>query len=230
MILTPGSQRHLAWCVRSAQWQYLRWLDEEAVKGVIDLGAHVGAYSLMAKMLQPQASVLAVEPEPDTYAILRQNVSWLGIKTLLAALGDGSEFAMSQAGRKDRMDCQYDKKGDCSGDASTVPSYMLSRFAEMMSVEPDKLFWKIDVQGAEFRYVTRNQDALFVLQQSVGFFVELDGGWDTQSAWWLESFPRTHILSWKKSRRGTGIICGRRGNVSVLGPIPFEIQSQPASA
>lgn len=41
---------------------------------VIDLGAHIGAFTCWLANRQPQAEIVAVEPAPDNFAVLEQNV------------------------------------------------------------------------------------------------------------------------------------------------------------
>lgn len=43
---------------------------------VVDLGAHIGAFSLRAHHDFPSAIYLAVEPEPDNFALLQRNLAW----------------------------------------------------------------------------------------------------------------------------------------------------------
>src|SRR4030067_1491171 len=98
MILTPRSRKHLLWAIGTNQWQYLRFFPPGLIKGVIDLGAHVGAYSLLARMLQPLAEIVAIEPDPQSYSILCANVSSLGVQTIHCALGAGRLAHMTYCG------------------------------------------------------------------------------------------------------------------------------------
>ncbi|HLN32178.1 MAG TPA: FkbM family methyltransferase [Gemmataceae bacterium] len=48
---------------------------EEAPRTVVDIGAHIGAFSLMASEAWPEARIIACEADPDNYALLQKNVS-----------------------------------------------------------------------------------------------------------------------------------------------------------
>ena len=54
---------------------------------VLDIGANIGFFSMMARFLWPTAKILAVEPVPETNLLLRENTALLHIDTLEAALG-----------------------------------------------------------------------------------------------------------------------------------------------
>lgn len=49
--------------------------DWKNVRTVLDIGAHVGVFSLYAVSKAPSAKVIAVEPEPSNLELLRKNVS-----------------------------------------------------------------------------------------------------------------------------------------------------------
>ena len=70
---------------------------------ILDVGAHIGAFTLRAKHHWPEARVVAVEPDPDSAALLRRNVGELpGVEILEAALvgrGDLPQVRLRQAGR-----------------------------------------------------------------------------------------------------------------------------------
>lgn len=73
----------------------LRW--------VVDVGAHVGSFTLKIKRWWPEARVLAAEPDPDSAALFRENVEGLdGVAFEEAAvLGQPgvAEARLRQAGR-----------------------------------------------------------------------------------------------------------------------------------
>lgn len=49
------------------------WDLEHDVKKIIDLGAHIGDTALYYHALYPQAKIIAVEPSPSTFEILKRN-------------------------------------------------------------------------------------------------------------------------------------------------------------
>ncbi len=55
---------------------------------VIDIGAHVGYYSLLARSADPTSTIVAIEASPDNAAVLRANVDGLaGVTVVNAAFG-----------------------------------------------------------------------------------------------------------------------------------------------
>lgn len=53
---------------------------------VVDVGAHVGYYSLLAaRLVGPEGRVYAFEPEPKNYALLRKNIALNGYANIMPA-------------------------------------------------------------------------------------------------------------------------------------------------
>lgn len=73
---------------------------------VLDIGAHIGSFTLRVKSLWPGARVIAAEPDPDSAALFRKNTEGLDHVFLheVAVLGSGSggRAHLRQAGRVNR--------------------------------------------------------------------------------------------------------------------------------
>lgn len=72
---------------------------------IVDIGAHVGAFTLKVKRWWPAARILAAEPDPDSAALFRQNVTGLEGVVLEEAAVLGRrlpEARLRQAGRANR--------------------------------------------------------------------------------------------------------------------------------
>jgi FkbM family methyltransferase len=81
---------------------------------VVDIGAHIGAFSLLASELWPAARVIACEPDPENARLLRANLAGRpGAEIVEAAVvdGDGGEVAFHLV---------PDKAGRNSGGGSCV--------------------------------------------------------------------------------------------------------------
>lgn len=63
---------------------------QEHVRTVVDIGANIGAFTLMARKLFPNARVFSIEPDPDNVEILRKNTQDDPFVTVcpVAVLGD----------------------------------------------------------------------------------------------------------------------------------------------
>lgn len=56
---------------------------------MIDIGSYVGHFSMLARVLQPQAKIIAFEPCKKNYCKLKENVANLNIECSTKALGRG---------------------------------------------------------------------------------------------------------------------------------------------
>ena len=59
-----------------------------AVAFAVDIGAHIGSWTLLVKSLWPEARVLSYEPWPENYKLLRQNVTTETVNA--AVIGDAT--------------------------------------------------------------------------------------------------------------------------------------------
>jgi FkbM family methyltransferase len=84
-LLIRADQRHDAErdIVAEVQREYA-W-DFYPFRTAIDIGAHVGAWTAYAKHLHPDAQIIAVEVDPETFGILESNVADLPNVTLVHA-------------------------------------------------------------------------------------------------------------------------------------------------
>lgn len=61
------------------------------VDAAVDIGAHIGSWSLLVRSLWPKAQVVAFEPWPSSYGLLEHNVGGYDIKAINAAvIGDAT--------------------------------------------------------------------------------------------------------------------------------------------
>ena len=76
------------------------------LRRVLDIGSHIGSFTLAVKRWWPEAQVFAAEPDPDNAALFRKNCEGLeGVHLTEAAIlgGDGAaEVSFRQAGRANR--------------------------------------------------------------------------------------------------------------------------------
>lgn len=73
-----------------------------AVRSIVDVGAHIGSFTIRAKRLWPDATVVAIEPDPQSAAVFRRNTEGLSNVHLheVAALGCGVSWAhLCEVGR-----------------------------------------------------------------------------------------------------------------------------------
>ena len=126
-------------------WLYLRPGDQ-----IIDGGAHVGLYALLALMAcERDARILAIEANPATADLLRANLADHGadqVEVVQAAIWreEGSvPFAPGDPARAAFARVAFDGRGELS-----VPSTTLDRLTDRLG-ERDVALVKVDVEGAE---------------------------------------------------------------------------------
>ena len=93
-ILNPYTiqiMTHLA----DSQWSIplLKWPSK--FDTILDIGAYCGNVSALARILNPRAEIVAIEPNPLVYPLLCDNLNGLNITTHMLALGNGTTGKMS---------------------------------------------------------------------------------------------------------------------------------------
>lgn len=122
---------------------FVRWVRPGAT--VIDIGAHVGYYTLLASMLAGESgSVWAFEPEPTNAAFLRRHMYLNNCRNVQV-----EELAVSNTNGHARFLCgkgsgtgHLDRTGDME-----VRTVRLEDFCAARGITPSAI--KIDVEGAE---------------------------------------------------------------------------------
>ena len=114
---------------------------------IIDVGAHVGTSTLELLSAYPRATAISIEPDPDNYRLLRQNIIANGLEdraqTVNVAVGDTHgtvDLTVSDTNSGDHR-----VASPAPGPKINVPIRRLDELAQ-----PDKttLLW-VDVQGYE---------------------------------------------------------------------------------
>ena len=128
---------------------YVPCVDWGALRTIVDIGAHVGAFTVWAALRSPRARIVAVEPNPQTFAFLERNIRDNGLQerviTVNAAVG-----AESGAGTLELVEHSLgtrlarDGVGSVKVDVQTLPS--LLQKAELVDVD----MLKIDCEGMEY--------------------------------------------------------------------------------
>ncbi len=119
----------------------------------IDVGAHVGQYSLLASgLVGMEGAVHSFEPEPDTFALLAHNVHRNGLRnvhTVRCALAKTSQDVALYVARPDNIGQTSLRQPDnFSGVKVNVQCRTLDDYVEEHGIDAINLI-KIDVEGAE---------------------------------------------------------------------------------
>jgi FkbM family methyltransferase len=130
-------------------------------QAIIDLGANVGYSSAYFLSKYPNATVLAIEPDPGNYAICVRNLAPFGDRgraVLGAAWPESAKLALNRGTWRDGREWSTQVKPENGEDATSyvegydIPTLIrLSGFAEI-----DLL--KIDIEKSEIELFSRNTD------------------------------------------------------------------------
>jgi FkbM family methyltransferase len=61
-------------------------LEWASMRTIVDIGAHVGTFTIWAAIRSPSARLLAVEPNPETFALLLENIRDNGLEDRVTAV------------------------------------------------------------------------------------------------------------------------------------------------
>ena len=185
-----------------------RLLDRSARIGatVIDVGANIGYNTLYAaRRVGPTGRVVAIEPTPDTLAVLRHNIAASGLANVAvepvaagSAVGTRDFFV-----RGDRSAVNSLFPESCYAPVTSVLSVPVRPLDDLVNTEADLV--KIDVEGAEIDVLEgmprllRGPDTKLIvewhplLQQAAGYGADALPLWLLHRGWSLRSC--SHLTS-----------------------------------
>jgi FkbM family methyltransferase len=167
----------------------------------LDIGANRGTTSFMAKMLNPKARVIAIEPCRETFQYMRQYVGvWWGKKIEYHNFAFGNGNPMSLDRRKydgrNRFYSDNEKKW-WKSDTYEVPSYTLAQIFEKLHIDVSRPYIvKVDCEGGE-RFIFEQEAAEGLLRGAMQVVMEIHYGLGgTRDQWnaWLRKLSGTHEL------------------------------------
>lgn len=126
---------------------------------LLDIGAWVGPFTLYSSPLCH--SIIALEPDPIAVDMLEKNVRHNNIQNATIrreALWDGSTVTLGVKERGDMGDSMTSVLYSTCSRTITVPSTTLESLVDEHSLDPSKLFIKMDIEGAEADVLLMNWD------------------------------------------------------------------------
>jgi FkbM family methyltransferase len=145
---------------------------------VVDVGAHIGLYSLIAaKKVGPSGKVIAIEPDPENFRILRKNIvlnQSMNIDALECAAYSAKErlklFLPELEQGRTIFNTVMQDRGKTSVSFLEVEANTLDNILESKNIK--EVNWiKIDVEGAELevlkgasKTLASNKDTTFVIE------------------------------------------------------------------
>lgn len=143
---------------------------------VIDIGAHLGYYALIAAKLNTHGTVYAIEPEPWNCSILKRSIianDYRNIHVFQQAIGDYNGigvFNVSGVSNWGRM-ADVTSKHDEPYDRIPVVVQTLDRFCHERRIRSVDLL-RFDIEGYEIEVIRGAQDTLDAMPQGSWLFIE----------------------------------------------------------
>lgn len=142
----------------------------------VDVGAHIGYYSLLAA--RRGARVVAVEPCPQTFALLRENVKDIpSVTTLQCACWNEECEKLLYPGRPDNLGMASFMRA--RGRPVVVQAVTLDGLLDSLCLSREVDFLKIDVEGAELE-VLQGAGGIIEASPHLVMLVEADDGLQRQ--------------------------------------------------
>lgn len=187
------------------------------IKTVLDLGAHVGMFSVLAKLLHPGARVISIEPESTNFDLLTQNTRNLGIEARQLSVGCHGMTVLIEGSNNVSHTFQY-QNAPMGSVLRFVPSSTFPELVAGFNIDTyHGLFVKIDIEGAERTFLGDSKTEE-ILRRCVGIdfeghtTVEIPNAYDYID-WLRECFSDTHDIT----EMGTwGNVKRRRGAAAIL--------------
>lgn len=134
-----------------------QWELRHSVDTILDLGAHIGDTTLYYHAMYPNAKIIAVEPSPASFDMLKKNTQGIeNIKIIRGAVGETNGEATLFI-TKSSLGNSINKR-DSSVSEVRVRQYDLSTLIQMLDVDMVDLI-KFDIEGAEEK-LFNNADSL----------------------------------------------------------------------
>jgi FkbM family methyltransferase len=125
-------------------------LDWSTTRTIVDVGAHVGSFAIWAALRSPTARVLAIEPNPETFQLLLQNLRDNSVQdratAINAAVGGGSGVATLEL-MEHSLGTRIAPKGDGPVTVTVEKLERLLAGVDMGTVD----FLKVDCEGMEYQ-------------------------------------------------------------------------------
>jgi len=150
-----------AWYLGLPEWDEMTFLLRYLQEGdwFIDVGANVGIYTLLAASRGPRVRVTAVEPDPETFTRLGENVDlnrFSNVDRISAALGSAEGAAAFTVG--------LDTVNRLARDGESQRTVLMTTLDRVAGADGPSLI-KIDVEGSEFSVL---QGGLHTLEREPG--------------------------------------------------------------
>lgn len=157
---------------------------------ILDLGANIGLFSLLAARAWPEASLVCVEPHPLTFEFLCENLALNAVRASRLQCALDAEPAMRFMGGDEAVYRTLSAH-------TTETSVMALPLDALLPRNPKlKLLIKMDIEGSEIAVLER---LTAPLPESTFVFLELHNG--DESLRWIEAWAEQHGFEFQEVRR-----------------------------
>lgn len=191
----------------------IRDLPKDDFEYVFDIGANVGFFSLQARILFPQAKIVAVEADKTIFNTLVGNAKFLNIDTENIAIGNGKKLLFVTRGSPlDGLVSERDLLGLPSKEMNT---YTLKYLFDKYECTKDKKYMiKLNCEGAE-RFFIGDPESEDILKNSkqISMMAHFRSKLTPFAVWpewkeldkWLKSLLKdTHTITYYSSNKNLG--------------------------
>jgi FkbM family methyltransferase len=120
------------------------------VRTIVDIGAHVGTFTIWAALRSPQARCLAVEPNPNTFALLVENLRDNGLQDRVTAI-NAAAGPRSGTGSLELMQHSLGTRLARAG-TGEVSVYVQTLASLLVDARMDRVdLLKVDCEGMEYQ-------------------------------------------------------------------------------
>lgn len=173
------------------------------IDAFVDIGANKGTTSMMARILFPEARIIAIEPCREIFDEMKSNLKLAkGVECFNIAFGVNSKMYFVPSRRHSGLN-RFVVKDDVINNESkyAVESKTLSQVFNDLKIDINSRFiLKIDCEGAE-KYLLDNQDDISIVLKSMQTMIELHGLLPIESGmykkWtqWFKLFNDSHDIN-----------------------------------
>lgn len=161
--------------------------NQQPVFNIIDIGANIGYFTLLASVLYPSAKKILVEPNPDNADVLEKNFAdFRNIEIIPCALGTGKKVMMQYDPRWSGSDQVLETD---NGYIDSIPFSALEKYTNTNYI------LKIDCEGGE-RYMKMVDPSVFqnCLYAVVEFHESEDNDLKSWEEWLVRAFPANNFV------------------------------------
>ncbi|MBI5753899.1 FkbM family methyltransferase [Candidatus Peregrinibacteria bacterium] len=156
------------------EYKILESVIAKAKSPIIDIGAHVGMFSVYCAVLNPKMQIFAYEPDEANFAAMKENLKLNGVKNVTmknvavgAEIGQRILYVSKDSHNHSLLGAEA--AGDFSGEEKMVNVVTLERILEQNRLASVGLV-KMDCEGAEFEILENLSDEVFDVVEN--FYVE----------------------------------------------------------